>query len=277
MSDKYINASGLGELKSWILTKLGLKQDVLVPGTNLKTVNGQSLLGSGNVDTMVSMYDDIDLNFRAHVQGVDFTNGEGNESSVISFHRYTDEDILTVDLDVWNDEDGTLFANRIICPSRDSVNNALSTKADLVPNAVNGEVLITDAQGQPQSSGTDLATLLNDVEAGKEAFLLKDFNQQINITIPSVTSDVANTSIPNMDIDLDVIDPTGDLNSKYAIAGLIKYEIYDATSGGNRLNAFPICSFSMNSQRTLRVRCMVGGTTSKTARRIQGALLLKHR
>lgn len=148
---------------------------------------------------------------------------------------------------------------------------------DKVSSPVAGEVLITDANGQAQSSGTDLTTLLNDVEAGKEAFMLKDFNQQINLTIPSVTSDVANTSIPNMDIDLDVIDPTGELNTKYAIAGIVKYEIYDATSGGNRLNAFPVCSFSMNGQRTLRLRCMVGGPSSKTARRIQGALLLKHR
>ena len=161
--------------------------------------------------------------------------------------------------------------------NKDYVDTRVGSKANLVPSAVNGEVLITDAQGQPQSSGTDLAILLNDVEAGKEAFMLKDFNQQINLTIPPVTQDIANTSIPNMDVDLNEIDPTGELNTKYAIAGLVKYEIYDATSGGNRLNAFPVCSFSMNGQRTLRLRCMVGGPNSKTARRISGALLLKHR
>ena len=143
-----------------------------------------------------------------------------------------------------------------------------------VADPVAGEILITDANGQAQSSGTDLDTLLFDVEAGKEAFALKDFNQQINLTLPSVTQDIANTSIPNMDIDLNVIDQTGELNTKYAIAGIAKYEIYDAASGGNRLNAFPVCSFSMNGQRTLRLRCMVGGPNSKTARRISGALLL---
>ena len=102
-----------------------------------------------------------------------------------------------------------------------------------VTDPVAGEILITDANGQAQSSGTDLDTLLFDVEAGKEAFALKDFNQQINLTLPSVTQDIANTSIPNMDIDLNVIDPTGELNTKYAIAGIAKYEIYDAESGGN--------------------------------------------
>ena len=153
----------------------------------------------------------------------------------------------------------------------------LNTKADLVPSAVNGEVLITDASGQPQSSGTDLATLLNDVEAGKEAFMLKDFTQQINLTIPHCNQDIANTSIPNVDIDLDIIDPTGELNQKYAIAGLVKYEVYDAASGGNRINCWQVCSFSMNGQRTLRLRMMCAGSTGKTARRIAGALLLKHR
>ena len=110
-----------------------------------------------------------------------------------------------------------------------------------------------------------------------EPFRLQDFTQQINVTIPSITTDVANTSIPNVDIDLDVIDPTGALNQNFAIAGLVKYEVFDATSGGNRLNVTPICSFSMNSQRTLRVRMMCAGASSKTARRIAGALLLKHR
>lgn len=276
MADKFISLDRLSLIKNWIVGLLGSKQDTLVSGTNIKTVNGQSLLGSGNIATMESFYDDMSLNFHIYIPGVDFTNVGENKSSTITFHYYSDEEILKVDFDV-ADDNGDIFSHYIICPTRDNVNNALSTKADLVPSAVNGEVLITDGSGQPQSSGTDLATLLNDVEAGKEAFMLKDFNQQINITIPSVTQDIANTSIPNMDIDLDVIDPTGELNTKYAIAGLVKYEIYDATSGGNRLNAFPVCSFSMNGQRTLRLRCMVGGPNSKTARRVQGALLLKHR
>ena len=148
---------------------------------------------------------------------------------------------------------------------------------DKVSNPTADDILVTDANGQAVDSGADINVLLADVEAAKEAFMLKDFNQQINLTIPAVTNDVANTSIPNMDVDLDVIDPTGELNTKYAIAGLVKYEIYDAASGGNRLNAFPVCSFSMNGQRVLRLRCMVGGPNNKTARRISGALLLKHR
>ena len=211
--------------KGYVDTALAAKQDILVSGTNIRTVNNISLLGNG--------------------------------------------DILLTEL--------KYNPNSALAQSGTAVRQAISTKADLVPSAVNGEVLITDASGQPQSSGTDLATLLNDVEAGKEAFMLKDFTQQINLTIPHCNQDIANTSIPNVDIDLDVIDPTGELNQKYAIAGLVKYEVYDATSGGNRINCWQVCSFSMNGQRTLRLRMMCAGTTSKTARRIAGAILLKHR
>ena len=148
---------------------------------------------------------------------------------------------------------------------------------DKVSSPTANDILIDDGNGQAIDSGTDLNQLLLDVEAGKEAFILKDFGQQIDITIPSCLNDIANTSIPNVDIDLNTIDPTGELNSKYAIASLMKYEVYDNTSGGNRLNAFQVCSFSMNTQRTLRLRMMVAGPNAKSAKRISGALLLKHR
>ena len=119
------------------------------------------------------------------------------------------------------------------------------------------------------------ADLQGQIDALGEPFRLQDFNQQINVTIPSITTDVANTSIPNVDIDLNIIDPTGELNQNFAIASLAKYEVYDAS--GNRLNVVPVCSFSMNTQRTLRVRMMCAGPSSKAAKRIQGAILLKHR
>ena len=119
--------------------------------------------------------------------------------------------------------------------------------------------------------------LQTQIDALGEPFRLQDFTQQINVQIPMVTEEIANVSIANVDIDLDIIDPTGALNQDFAIASLAKYEVYDATSGGNRINCFPVCSFSMNGQRVLRVRMMCAGTSRKTAKRIQGALLLKHR
>ena len=50
---KYVNNNGVSEMwlniKNWITSQLLGKQDTLVSGTNIKTVNNQSLLGSGNV------------------------------------------------------------------------------------------------------------------------------------------------------------------------------------------------------------------------------------
>lgn len=46
---KYLDSTGLAHLIGKIKTALGLKQDALVSGTNIKTVNNQSLLGSGNI------------------------------------------------------------------------------------------------------------------------------------------------------------------------------------------------------------------------------------
>lgn len=105
-----------------------------------------------------------------------------------------------------------------------------------------------------------------------EPYRLKDFQQVFGtpITIPSVTKDISNTSIPNVDIAI-----TGTEAEEFAIAGLLKYEVKDASN--NRLNAFPICTFSMDGQKVLRVRMMVGGPDDKAAKSINGAILLKHR
>ena len=50
---KYLNGTGLSEVwtntKNYIASQLLGKQDTLVSGTNIKTVNNQSLLGSGNI------------------------------------------------------------------------------------------------------------------------------------------------------------------------------------------------------------------------------------
>ena len=52
-TSKYLNGNGLSEVwtntKNYIASQLLGKQDTLVSGTNIKTVNNQSLLGSGNV------------------------------------------------------------------------------------------------------------------------------------------------------------------------------------------------------------------------------------
>ena len=102
--------------------------------------------------------------------------------------------------------------------------------------------------------------------------MLLDFNQIINSSIPSCLNDISNTSIPNVDVLI-----TDEMGADWAIASLAKYDVADAETGGNRINVFPVCMFSMNSQKTLRLRMMAAGPNAKTAKRINGALLLKHR
>ena len=150
------------------------------------------------------------------------------------------------------------------------IKGLLNLKQDLVSNPVNNEILITDAIGQAVSSGTDLSQLLFDVDAGKNAFMLYDYSRDgMSITLPSVTSDVANTSIPNVDIDIGET-----MAETWAVAGMVKYEVFN---GSTRLNAMPICAFSMDQQRVLRLRMMVAGPSSKTMTKLSGAVLLKHR
>ena len=49
MADKFINSAGLSAIKAWIVGLLTGKQDTLVSGDSIKTLNGESMLGSGNV------------------------------------------------------------------------------------------------------------------------------------------------------------------------------------------------------------------------------------
>lgn len=156
MADKFISLDRLSLIKNWIVGLLGSKQNTLVSGTNLKTVNGQSLLGSGNVVTMQSMYNDYGDNksMSYYLHGLAMNT---NDESLVHHAYFSDEEVVRIGYF----DDSMEEELEVYIPTTINVNNALSTKANLVPSAVNGEVLITDAQGQPQSSGTDLATLLN--------------------------------------------------------------------------------------------------------------------
>lgn len=52
----YITNSALNgyATESYVTTAVSVKQDTLVSGTNIKTINNQSILGSGNIDIQVS-------------------------------------------------------------------------------------------------------------------------------------------------------------------------------------------------------------------------------
>ena len=53
---KYLDNTGLSYLWSKIKPLINAKQDTLVSGTNIKTVNNTSLLGNGNIDIIDAIY-----------------------------------------------------------------------------------------------------------------------------------------------------------------------------------------------------------------------------
>ena len=104
----------------------------------------------------------------------------------------------------------------------------------------------------------------------QDPFMLLDFAQTISVTIPVCTKNIANTQIPNVDISI-----TDEMGVNWAIASLAKFEVKN--DSGQRINAWPVCQFSMNGQKTLRLRMMCGGNADTAAANISGAILLKHR
>lgn len=120
----------------------------------------------------------------------------------------------------------------------------------------------------------DLVSAINEVyEKSGEPFRVKNWaTNSLNVEIPTCTEDISNTSIPKMVFTIDDIE-----GADYQIVGMIAYEIFDAASGGQRINAWPVCQFTGNGQKELSIRWMCGGTTRKTAYRINAWVLLKHR
>lgn len=106
-----------------------------------------------------------------------------------------------------------------------------------------------------------------------EPFRVKQWAvNNLNVSILPCTDNSANTALAKM-----VFSIEGQEGIDYQVVGMIAYEVFDAASGGNRINCWPVCQFTGNGQKELSVRWMCGGTSTKTARRINAWVLLKHR
>lgn len=120
---------------------------------------------------------------------------------------------------------------------------------------------------------SDLVAALNEVKAAANApFRVKNWAATFDITVPSCTVDTPNGDLPKL-----VFKIEGQEAVDYQIVGLMGYEIFDATSGGNRINYMPVCQFTGQGQTELSVRGVIAGSEAKNARRINGWVLLKHR
>ena len=102
--------------------------------------------------------------------------------------------------------------------------------------------------------------------------LVKWGKSELNITIPPVSENVNNTALPKF-----VYTVPDDLKEKYKVTGLMAYEVFDANTGGNRLNYIIVCQFTGQNSTELSVRGMVAGTQSKIAQRISAYILLEKR
>lgn len=117
------------------------------------------------------------------------------------------------------------------------------------------------------------ANLQSQIDALGEPFRLKNWaSNALNVEIPCCTEDLSNVSIAKMIFSIDAEE-----GADFQIAGMIAYEVFDSESGGNRINCWPVCQFTGNGQKELSVRWMCGGTSRKTAKRINAWVLLKHR
>lgn len=146
---------------------------------------------------------------------------------------------------------------------RDWIKNKLTNVEALTGNLTD---LTTDDK-------TNLVSAINEVyEKSGEPFRVKNWAGLVDTSIPVCTEDIGNTAIPKMTFTI-----SGQEGVDYQIVGMIAYEVFDAASGGNRINCWPVCQFTGNGQKELSVRWMCAGTTRKTARRINAWVLLKHR
>lgn len=147
---KYLDNIGLANLIGKIKTALGLKQDTLVSGTNIKTVNNQSLLGSGNI----AISGGSSLPSGGSINDV-LVKNSGHEGDLA--WRSPDDvvlDAFTVFSEDWQDEGVPYF----MWDSPNSVHIEFRDYLPLSGGAVTGDMDITgnlDIQGGGTSSHSD--------------------------------------------------------------------------------------------------------------------------
>lgn len=155
--------------KSQVDTAIATKQDTLVSGTNIKTINNQSLLGSGNI------------------------NIQGGGSNVIELTQAEYDELTDIDPDVFyiiTDADGGATTGQV----QTMIDNSISGKQDTLVSGTNiktinnqsligsGNIDIQGGGGKAIVAGTNIS-----VTTGATA-------DTINCTLPiSVTSDNANS------------------------------------------------------------------------------------
>lgn len=285
MADKYINATGLQAIKDWVDSKAlnptgwGVAKvgEVALSSTTIQTVDISDLgfTSADDYEVFATMNDTTTTQYAPKVYGKTATqfiirkSGSGTSipcSYVVIGKGYGGGSAirdLTID-SAMSDTSENPVQNKVLKDYIDShsggggdIDDALSTESE---NAVQNKV-ITAKINELEFEIANLG----------EPFRVKSWaSSTLNVTIPVCTTEIDNTSIGSLDFSID--DTEG---ADYQIVGMVAYEIFDAND--KRINCWPVCQFTGNGQKTLRVRMMCGGTANKVAKRISAWVLLKHR
>ena len=243
MSD-YYNVEEIDDIVNGLDGSISGKQDTLISGTNIKTVNSQSLLGSGNLDIISTLV--VEYGRATHAE---LASAIVNSKPIVMTFGDADTLVMTA-MSGWGGSDD------VILQGNDGLFNVLVT---VTPQEV------------WSIKSTQLATS-EDVEIVAGIFKVKQIIQTMNITVPACTTDLVNTTIPKILFTL-----TDDEAAEYMFRGVISYEVFDAEFGGNRLNYMPVCQFTGSNGTELSIRGCVMGSNSKVARRVVCWALLQHR
>lgn len=179
MSDKIINIDNL----KYYNDKINLsKQDVLVSGTNIKTINGESIMGSGNLeidsgnpDANVQaidtgdVIDDVTVEYatKAYVDGLvgdintvleSIINGGGNASIFPITLTIGDNGQSAIDLYnyvVQNHENGmySFKENEIVKYNSETIPDFYYSNGSIIYTYINGSELIVNQSGMVELSG----------------------------------------------------------------------------------------------------------------------------
>ena len=211
MSDKFLNGTGLNELRNWVNDKLTTKQDTLISGTNIKTINGNSVLGSGDLTISGGLQNLVDGGLPGSVRGVGTLPTTRDYSTSLGYSTYVNNYYQLV-IGSWNTNE--FASNNLFVigngTSSSQRSNALtvdeSGNVNIASGAsykINGVALsASDVGAQPTLvSGTNIKTVNNNSLLGSgnisvQAPLSFDTEPTASSTNP-VTSDGIKAYIDN--------------------------------------------------------------------------------
>ena len=148
--DKALGLSVLATVRDWVKSLVSGKQDALVSGTNIKTVNSTSLLGSGNVSvqpTLVSGTNIKTINNNSLLGSGNITiEGGGSDEALTTqeIEAAVDAAYAVTDFTITVSQSSLVTANKSTAEEGDTVVVTVITSAPLEPGMNGLGVLKTD-------------------------------------------------------------------------------------------------------------------------------------